>query len=43
LTELVKCYTRSTDLYGAEIWTPAETRIRNAWKVLKCGAGEGWK
>jgi len=23
--------------YGAETWT----EIRNTWKVLKCGAGEG--
>jgi len=21
----------------------SEQQIRNAWKVLKCGAGEGWR
>jgi hypothetical protein len=30
----VKYYIWSIALYGAETWT---------WKVLKCGAGEGWK
>jgi uncharacterized membrane protein len=29
-------------LYGAETWT-IRAVIRNTWKVLKCGAGEGWK
>ena len=27
---------------GAETWT-LEQQIRNAWKVLNCGAGEGWR
>ena len=40
--KLVKCY----------IWSMAsmvlklgrfEQQIRNTWKVLKCGAGEGWR
>jgi hypothetical protein len=33
--KLVKCYIWSIALYGAETWT--------LWKVLKCGAGEGWR
>jgi hypothetical protein len=33
--KLVKCYIWSIALYGAESWT--------LWKVLKCGAGEGWR
>jgi hypothetical protein len=32
--KLVNCYIWSTALYGAKTWT---------WKVLKCGAGEGWR
>ena len=27
-------------LYGAETWTPGK-QIRNTWKVLECGPGEG--
>jgi hypothetical protein len=38
--KLVKCYTWSIYLYGAEIWT---LQIRNTWKVLKCGPKEGWR
>jgi hypothetical protein len=34
--------TWSTILYGAETWK-LEQQIRNTWKVLKCGAGEGWR
>jgi hypothetical protein len=33
--KLVKCYIWSVALYGAEM-------IGNSWKVLICGAGEGW-
>jgi hypothetical protein len=40
--ELVKCYVGSIALYDAETWT-LRKHIRNTWKVLKCGAGEGWK
>jgi len=29
-------------LYGAELG-PFGKYIRNIWKVLKCGAGEGWR
>ena len=29
-------------LYGAETWTLRQ-QIRNTWKVLKCGAGGGWR
>jgi hypothetical protein len=36
--ELVKCYIWSIALYGAETWT---SEIPG--KVLKCGAGEGWR
>ena len=39
--KLVKCYIWSTVLYRAENWTLRKV-IRNAWKVLKYGAGEGW-
>jgi hypothetical protein len=35
--KLVRCYIWSMALYGAETW------IRNTWKVLKCGVGEGWR
>ena len=39
---LVKCYVWSMALYGAETWTlPATDQKR--LKVLKCGAGEGWR
>jgi hypothetical protein len=38
--KLVKCYSSSRALYGAETWT-IHAVIRNTWKVLKCGAGEG--
>jgi len=41
--KLVKCYVWSIALYGAETWTLRGQWIRNTWKVLKCGAGEGWK
>jgi hypothetical protein len=29
-------------LYGAETWMLRQ-QTRNTWKVLKCGAGEGWR
>ena len=37
--KLVKCYVWSMALYGAETWTLRATDQ----KVLKCGAGEGWR
>ena len=40
--KLVKCYVWSMALYGAETWTLQATD-QKAWKVLKCGAGEGRK
>ena len=40
--KLVKCYIWSMALYGDETWTFGQ-QIRNTWKVLKCGAGEGWR
>jgi hypothetical protein len=39
--KLVKCYIWSIALYGADTWTPRGVD-QNTWKVLKCGAGEGW-
>ena len=36
--KLVKCYIWNMALYGAETRT-----LRSAGKVLKCGAGEGWR
>jgi hypothetical protein len=32
--KLVKCYIWSIALWAID---------RNTWKVLKCGAGEGWR
>jgi len=40
--KLVKCYIWSIALYGAETWTLRAVE-QNTWKVLKCGAGGGWK
>jgi hypothetical protein len=40
--KLVKCYIRSIAWYGSETWTRRKVE-RNTWKVLKCGAGEGWR
>jgi len=40
--KLVKCYIWSTAMYGAEIWTLQKVD-QNTWKVLKCGAKEGWR
>jgi hypothetical protein len=37
--KLVKCYFWSIALYGAETWTLRAVDQ----KVLKCGAGEGWR
>jgi hypothetical protein len=39
--KLVKCYVWSIALYGAETWTLRA--VDHTWKVLKCGAGGGWK
>ena len=41
--KLVKCYFWSIALYGAETWTLRRVDQKRTWKVLKCGAGEGWK
>jgi len=41
--KLVKCYIWSIALYGAETWTLRRVDQKKTWKVLKCGAGEGWK
>ena len=40
--KLVKCYIWSMALYGAETWT-LWAADQKPWKVLKCGAGEGWR
>ena len=40
--KLIKCYIWSMAFYGAETWHFGQ-QIRNTWKVLKCGAGEGWR
>jgi hypothetical protein len=40
--ELVTYYIWSIAFYGVEtVALPKE--IRNSWKFLKCGAGEGWR
>ena len=39
--KLVKCHIWSMALYGAETWT-LRAVDQNTWKVMKCGAGEGW-
>jgi hypothetical protein len=38
--KIVKCCIRNMALYGALTWTLRQ-QIRNTWKVLNCGAGEG--
>jgi hypothetical protein len=38
----VKCYFWSKALYGAETWT-LQIVDWKSWKVLVCGAGEGWR
>jgi hypothetical protein len=40
--KLVRYYLWSIAFYGAESWTLWKV-IRNTWKVLKCGPGEGWR
>jgi hypothetical protein len=40
--KLVKCYVRSTALYGAETWT-LRAEDQTHMESLKYGAGEGWK
>jgi hypothetical protein len=40
--KIVKCYVWSIALYGAETWTP-QAVDQITWKVLKFGAGGGWK
>ena len=39
--KLIKCYIWSMAFYGAETGRFGQ-QMRNTWKVLKCGAGEGW-
>jgi len=39
---LTKCYIWSMALYGTETWT-IRAADQKTWKVLKCGAGEGWR
>jgi len=44
--KLVKCYIWRIFLYRAATWRQVfliSFQIRNTWKVLKCGAGEGWR
>ena len=38
--KLVKCYTWSTALYGAETWTLRAVDQKHL-EIFKCGAGEG--
>jgi hypothetical protein len=38
--KLVKCYTWSTALYGAETWTLQKVDQKYLKSFLKCGAGE---
>ena len=40
--KLVKCYIRSMALYGLKLGRFGQ-QIRNTWKVLKYGAGGGWR
>ena len=40
--KLVKCYIWSTALCGAETETLRKEN-KNTWKVLKFGAGKGWR
>jgi len=40
--KLVNCCIWSMALYGAETGRFGQ-QIRNTWKILKCGAGEGWR
>jgi hypothetical protein len=39
--KLVKCYILSTEFNGPEPWTLR--KVDQKRKVLKCGAGEGWR
>jgi hypothetical protein len=39
--KLVKRHIWSIAVFGAE--TCILGRVDNTWKILKCGAGEGWK
>jgi hypothetical protein len=39
--KLVKCSIWSVAVCCAKTWTFGQ--IRNTWKVLKCGAREGWR
>ena len=40
--KLIKCYIWSMTFYGAETWT-LRAADQKSWKVLKYGAGEGWR
>jgi hypothetical protein len=37
-----QCYNWSIASYGAETWT-LQKPDQSTWKLLKCGAGEGWR
>jgi len=41
--KLVKCYIWSIALYGAETLDASGSRSETPGKLLKCGAGGGWK
>ena len=41
--DLAKCYTLSTDFYGAEFLDVSGKQIRNTLNFLKCGAGRRWR
>jgi hypothetical protein len=38
----IQCNIWNISLYGAENWT-LRAVDQKTWKVLKCGAGEGWR
>jgi hypothetical protein len=40
--KLAKCYNWTIAFYGAETKT-LRRQIRNPWKILNCGVGEGWR
>jgi hypothetical protein len=41
--KLVKNYIWSIALYGADKLDDSGSRSETPWKVLRCGAGGGWK
>jgi hypothetical protein len=42
MKNLVKCYLWSVGFLGLK-FGHFDEKIRNNWKVLKCGFGEGWR